>query len=70
MTAGPNNRLKSLIYDDPQLWQMFLRRLKTVVDTIIEPEGTPSPVIDGMIDELVALVDPQGVVSDADLDYN
>ena len=70
VTAGPNNRLKTLIYDDPQLWQMFLRRLKTVVDTIIEPEGTPSPVIDGMIDELVAMVDPQGVVSDADLDYN
>jgi hypothetical protein len=70
ITAGPGNRLKTLIYDDPQLWQMFLRRLKTVVDTIIEPEDTPSPVIDGMINELVARVDPQGVVSDADLDYN
>jgi hypothetical protein len=70
ITAGPSNRLKTLIYDDAQLWQMFLRRLKTVVDTIIEPEGKPSPVIEGMINEYIAKVDPQGVVSDADLDYN
>ncbi|MCP4849903.1 MAG: hypothetical protein GY899_18345, partial [Verrucomicrobiaceae bacterium] len=70
VTAGPSNRLKALIYDDAQLWQMFLRRLKTVVDTIIEPEGKPSPVIEAMINAHIARIDPPGVVSDADLDYN
>ncbi|MFP6875097.1 MAG: lamin tail domain-containing protein [Verrucomicrobiales bacterium] len=70
ITAGPSNRLKTLIYDDGQLWAMFLRRLKTVVDAIIEPEGTPSPLIEGMLNDFLDTVDPQGVVSDADLDYN
>lgn len=66
---GPTNRLKDLIYDDPELRGMFLRRLKTIADTVIQPAGTPSPVIDTWVDDLVALVDPSGVVSDADLDY-
>ena len=66
---GRVNRLKSLIYDYPELWQMYLRRLKTVTDTIIQAPGTPTPIIETMVESLIDPVDPPGVVSDADLDY-
>ncbi len=69
LTAGASNRLKTLIYNDPVLWGMFLRRVKTIADEIVQPPGTASPLIDGMVDEVLARIDPPGAVSDADLDF-
>ena len=47
----------------------YTRRMKTLVDTIVQPAGTADPIIESMVDEILAAVDPPGVTSDADLDY-
>ncbi len=51
---GSNNGLIQAIYGTPALRQMFLRRLRTLMDTLLKPPGTPmeelfyEPLIDAL----------------------
>ncbi len=68
----PANRLYELIFDHPDFRRMYLRRLRTVMDQVLQPPGTPAADlrIEARIREMMDLMDPPGVAtSDADLDY-
>ncbi len=67
--GGQTNRLKTLIFDNPELNRMYWRRLRSVMDALLQPVGTPDAVVEARIAEKLALIDPPGVVSDAQLDY-
>ncbi len=65
------NRLAQLFMSNSLFNDMLYRRLRTLYDHFYGPPGG-EPKSDYMLrrlDELVALIDPEGVVSDADLDY-
>ncbi|HSA00650.1 MAG TPA: lamin tail domain-containing protein, partial [Candidatus Paceibacterota bacterium] len=40
--VGRGNRVFSPLYDTPATRQMFLRRLRTLMDTMLQPPGTPA----------------------------
>ena len=70
------NRLMRAIFQVPDLREMYLRRLRTLMDDLLQAPGTPTDQLklEGRIDELVELMDPhldplnQGT-DDADLDF-
>ncbi len=65
------NRMADLFMRDNTFNDMIFRRLRTMYDYFYGPPGG-EPQSDYMLrrlDELVELIDPEGVVSDADLDY-
>lgn len=65
------NRLAELFMGNSILNEMIYRRLRTMYDHFYGPPGG-SPKSDYMLrrlEELENLIDPEGVVSDADLDY-
>jgi hypothetical protein len=65
------NRLYNLLFDHPEFRQMYLRRLRTVMDELLQPPGTPpqSLIIERRVRELMDLLDPaEFKPSDADLD--
>ena len=70
LTPGGSNRLYTLIYNTPELRAMYNRRIKTVADKILQAPGTVNGKLEQRLNELLAQIDPPGVVSDADLDYN
>ncbi len=61
---GENNTLISAIYGTPELRQMYLRRLRTLMEQLIQPPGTPAA--DGKLerraDELLALIGPDAAL--------
>ena len=68
----PSNRLYTLIFTHPDFRLMYLRRLRTVMDTVLQPPETPmgERIIEARIGELLDLMDPPEIAeSDADLDY-
>ena len=68
----PPNRLYDLIFTHPDFRRMYLRRLRTVMDQILQPPGSGSSAmrIEGRIREMMDLMDPPSVgTSDADRDY-
>ena len=68
----PSNRLYDLIFGHPDFRRMYLRRLRTVMDTLLQPTGLPSGElkIEGRIRQMMDLMDPPDVSqSDADLDF-
>ncbi|MFT4546726.1 MAG: hypothetical protein ACI9MB_000670 [Verrucomicrobiales bacterium] len=69
-TPGSSNRLYTLIYNTPKLREMYNRRIKSVADKILQAPGTVNGKLEQRVNELLAQIDPPGVVSDADLDYN
>lgn len=71
VTAGSNNRLVSTLYTNPDFEIMFYRRLRTLMDRFYgEPGGAPEDTwFMDKLDELSEAIDPEGVISDADLDY-
>ena len=67
----PANRLYSLIFQHPEFRGMYLRRLRTAMDEVLQAPGTPvaDRRIEARIGELLDLLDPPGVTpSDADQD--
>ncbi|MFO1461814.1 MAG: CotH kinase family protein [Verrucomicrobiota bacterium] len=67
----PANRFYNLIFQHPAFRSMYLRRLRTVMDEVLQPPGTPvaEGIIEKRILELLDLIDPPDVaVSDADKD--
>lgn len=68
----PANRLYDLIFGHPDFRRMYLRRLRTVMDQVLQPPGTPAAElrIEARLREMMDLMDPPGIaISDADLDY-
>ncbi|MDB4730031.1 lamin tail domain-containing protein [bacterium] len=66
----PGNDFYNLIYDNPELLDMYLRRLRTVNDQILGPPGTVNARVDVVANEVLERLDPGAVVTtDADLDY-
>ena len=68
----PSNRLYDLFFGSPSFRQMYLRRLRTLMDTILMPAGTPSNqlVLEPLIRQYEALVQPTNITpSDAILDF-
>jgi hypothetical protein len=71
--GSDTNRLYAVIFHTPAFRKMYLRRLRTIMDTILQPPNTPTNqlIIEARIRELMDLLDPPGfgTNSDAYLDY-
>lgn len=70
-TERGRNPLYNVFFEHPDFRQMYLRRLRTVMDELLQPPGTPQEklVIEKRIRDLMDLIDPTEVrKSDADLD--
>ncbi|MEI9866432.1 MAG: CotH kinase family protein [Limisphaerales bacterium] len=68
----PANRLFDLFFASSDFRQMYLRRLRTLMDTILMPTGTPTNalVLEPLIRQYEAAMNPPGVSpSDATRDY-
>jgi len=73
LQLGAINSLKEIFFDNPELNQMFLRRLRTLMDSVLQPASAPGQSFtnENRIAELLNLLDPPGVArSDADLDFS
>jgi hypothetical protein len=69
---SPTNRLFSLFFGNDDFRQMYLRRLRTLMDTILMPPGTPTNalVIEPLIRQYESKLNPPGISpSDTALDY-
>ena len=69
---GVSNRLKTLIWNSPELNAMYVRRIRTLMDQLLEPSSVPLAQrrMETRVNELRNLMDPAGVTSDADLDFS
>ena len=68
-----SNRLYNVVFDYPDFRRMYLRRLRTLTDKVLQPPGTPAAtgLIETRIRQLMDAMDPPAVgTSDADLDYS
>jgi hypothetical protein len=69
---SPTNTLFDLFFSNPDFRQMYLRRLRTLMDTILMPTGTPANalVIEPIIRQAGSLLNPANISpSDTALDY-
>ncbi len=71
LQLGATNRLKTFIWNSPELNAMYVRRIRTLMDEQLEPSSTPlaQRKMETRINALDDLIDPTGVTSDADLDF-
>ena len=74
LRSGASNRLKTFIFSDATLNQMYLRRMRTMMDTVFGSPAAPNSYLSDRVDDLVNLIDPnnnnpQRGNDDADLDY-
>lgn len=74
LRAGPTNRMKQLVFNDPILNNMFRRRVQTLMDQLYGSPAAPVNYLSTRVNELVALIDPNNDSplsggDDADLDY-
>jgi len=56
--SARGNRLYNLVYDSPELRQMFLRRLRTLMDTLLESPETTNGLMETRLREIAASIDP------------
>jgi hypothetical protein len=73
LTLGAGNVMKTLIFNNSELDQMFQRRVRTLMDRFYGPPATPVTYIADRVDEITALIDPTNDdpltgSDDADLD--
>ncbi len=67
--SKPANRLFDLFFTSSDFRQMYLRRLRTLMDTILMPAGTPTNalVIEPLVRQYESLMNPANISpSDAD----
>lgn len=74
ITPGQNdtNRLYKLLSESPEFRAMYTRRLRTLMDGILQPVGTPGGILETRMRAIVASIDPDPAVStwtDGDLDF-
>jgi hypothetical protein len=65
--VGNNNRLPQAIFNTPELRQMYLRRIRTLMDELLKPPGTPAEALyyEPRIDELAAQIAPDAALDAA-----
>lgn len=66
-----NNRVYNLIYESPEMREMFVRRMRTLMDTLLQAPGTTNGLLETRLRQIVATVDPDPAFSswtDGDLD--
>jgi hypothetical protein len=65
--VGSGNSLPNVIFGRPELKQMYLRRLRTLMDTILQAPNTPPPNLkfEKRIDDLTAQIAPDAALFDA-----
>jgi CotH protein/lamin tail-like protein/Ig-like domain-containing protein/thrombospondin type 3 repeat protein len=64
LRVGNNNTLMIAIYNTPEFLAMYQRRLRTLMEEILQPPGTPASQgkFEQRINELVALIGPDGAL--------
>ena len=62
-TAG--NRLLGALYDLPEFRAMYLRRVRSLADQIMQPLGTPNPTLEAQADALRARLGQDAVADNA-----
>ncbi|MEX1111597.1 MAG: lamin tail domain-containing protein, partial [Chthoniobacterales bacterium] len=70
-TQSQDHALYSLVYESAEMREMFTRRLRTLMDEILQPPGTTGGFIETRLREIAAAIDPAPAVSnwtDGDLD--
>jgi hypothetical protein len=65
--VGSNCRLPQAIFDTPETRQMYLRRIRTLMDELLKPPGTPASDLyyEPIIDELAAVLAPDAALDAA-----
>ncbi len=71
LRTGWDNPIKQILWNVPELHQMFLRRVRTLTDQFFGPPAAPSDYFPRRIGELLDQQDPPGAVglTDAELDF-
>ncbi len=67
----PTNRLYNLILQSPEMQEMWTRRMRTLMDTLMQPPGTANGLLETRMRQIAASIDPDPAVStwtDGDLD--
>jgi hypothetical protein len=64
---GDNSRLPQAIFATPETRQMYLRRIRTLMDELLKPPGTPASDLyyEPIIDELAAAIAPDAALDAA-----
>jgi len=64
---GSGNRVPQAIFETPEMRQMYLRRVRTLMDELLMPPGTPKENLhyEPRIDELAALIGPDAALDNA-----
>lgn len=64
MPVGDNNGLFNALYQTPQIAEMYWRRLRTLMDEILQPPGTPTNQLkfEKRIDELTSIIAPDAAL--------
>jgi hypothetical protein len=64
LLTGNNNTLMAAIFATPELRQMYFRRLRTLMEQLLQPPGTPAAQgkFENRINELVALIAPDAAL--------
>jgi CotH protein/lamin tail-like protein/Ig-like domain-containing protein len=67
LRVGDNNSLVLAVFNTPEMFQMYLRRIRTLMDELIKPPGTPPEGLhyEPRIDELAALIGPDAALDAA-----
>lgn len=65
--VGDNNHLPHAIFDTPETRQMYLRRIRTLMEELLRPPGTPAAALhyEPLIDELAAVLAPDAALDAA-----
>jgi hypothetical protein len=67
LLIGNNNRVPQAIFATPEMRQMYLRRIRTLMDELLKPPGTPAAALhyEPIIDELAAAIAPDAALDAA-----
>jgi hypothetical protein len=57
-SAGAGSRLYNIVWSSPEMGQMFVRRMRTLMDTLMQPPGTTNGIFETRMREIVSTVDP------------
>jgi hypothetical protein len=56
--AGSGSAVYSVVYNSPEMKQMFVRRMRTLMDGLMQAPGTTNGLFEAKMREIVATVDP------------
>ncbi len=52
------NRFYAVVYDSPEMRQMYVRRMRTLMDALMQPPGTANGILETQLRSIAASVDP------------